>query len=82
MICNYDSKISNAIRIANFKFKHVTLEQVSAALCFLSGTVFLVLAFCGIWHHFFTMGLCYGVGVMVYDGENLGAAGKRKKSGR
>ena len=46
---------------------HLTLEKVLSTICFLAGMVFLLAALLGLWRHFFTMGLCFAVGVMISD---------------
>lgn len=57
---------------------HLTLEKVLSAICFLAGTAFLVAALLGLWRHFFTMGLCFAVGIMITDeGEEVRAKKKR-----
>ena len=45
----------------------ITLEKVLATICFLSGIAFLIVALLGLWRHFFTMGICFAVGVMISD---------------
>ena len=55
----------------------ITLEKVLAAICFLSGIACLIVALLGLWRHFFTMGLCFAVGVMISDEGHL--ADKKKK---
>ncbi len=46
---------------------HLTLEKVLSIICFLAGIAFLLAALMGLWRHFFTMGLCFAVGVMISD---------------
>ncbi len=47
----------------------LTLESVFSAICLIAGTVFLIIAIFGVWRHFFTMGLCFAVAVMISDEE-------------
>ena len=46
---------------------HLTLEKALSLICFLAGMAFLTAAVLGLWRHFFTMGLCFAIGVMISD---------------
>ena len=45
------------------------MEKICSFLCFVTGTVFLVLAIVSFWGHIFTMGICYAAGLMVKEDE-------------
>ena len=49
--------------------RSLTLENIFSAICFIAGTIFLIVAISGLWRHFFTMGLCFAVGIMISDEE-------------
>ena len=49
--------------------KNLSLEKVFSAICFIAGLAFFIVAVFGLWRHFFTMGLCIAVGVMISDEE-------------
>lgn len=59
---------------------HLTLEMVFATICFLAGLAFLVAALLGLWRHFFTMGLCFAVGIMMTDDADESQAKKKRHS--
>lgn len=68
MVCNIDNKIGDSgAAIHHAEKKPLTVEKVCAALCFLAGAVFLVVAVFGAWRYFFLMGLCLLVGIMIYE---------------
>lgn len=79
MFCDVDNKSGdNKVAVPPVAKKPVTLEKVSAALCFIAGSVFLVLGILGGWRYFFLMGLCIAVGIMVSD-ETSGCASETDK---
>ena len=45
----------------------LSLEKIFSTICFVVGIAFFIAALLGIWRHFFTMGLCFAVGVMISD---------------
>ena len=45
----------------------MSLEKVLSTICFVPGVAFLIAAICGQWRHFFTMGLCFAVGIMISE---------------
>ena len=47
--------------------KNLSLEKVFSAICFIAGLAFFIVAVFGLWRHFFTVGLCIAVGVMISD---------------
>lgn len=55
----------------------LSLEKVFSTICFIAGVVFFIVAVLGLWRHFFTMGLCFAVGVMISDEGHQ--ADKKKK---
>ena len=58
---------------------HLTLENVLSTICYLIGIVFLLAALLGLWRHFFTMGLCFAVGIMISDKESDDNQAKEKR---
>lgn len=79
MVCNINNKIGdNEVAIHHTEKKPLTMEKVCAALCFLTGAVFLVMAVFGAWRYFFLMGLCLLVGIMIYE-DDPDASSKRKR---
>ena len=58
----------------------LTLEMVFARICFLAGLAFVVAALLGLWRHFFTMGLCFAVGIMMTDDADESQAKKKRHS--
>jgi len=60
------------------KVRTVTLETILAAICFLAGLAFLVAAILGLWRHFFTMGLCFAIGVMISDNPSRHSVKKKR----
>lgn len=79
MVCNIDNKIGDSgTAIHHTEKKPLTVEKVCAALCFLAGAVFLVVAVFGAWRYFFLMGLCLLVGIMIYE-DDSDAFPKRKR---
>lgn len=60
--------IKKRVRILN-EVRDLTLEKLFATICFLAGTVFMIVAIFGLWRHFFTMGLCFAVAIMISDEE-------------
>lgn len=58
---------------------HLTLERVLSTICFLVGIAFLLAALLGLWRHFFTMGLCFAVGVMISDIDPDNDQAKKKR---
>lgn len=77
------SDINNRFGEVLHPFPHLELEDyamenVSAAVCFLVGTVFLVLAVLGTWCYFLMMGLCYAVAIMIYEDPDDEEKGRRK----
>ena len=68
MVCNIDDKICDIpAEVNHIDKKQVTMEKVLSTICFIAGAIFLVAALCGMWRHFFTMGLCFAVGIMIAD---------------
>lgn len=59
--------------------RSVTLEKVLSTICFLAGTAFMIAALMGLWRHFFTMGLCFSIGIMISDGKEPEVNKKRHK---
>ena len=59
--------------------RSITLEKVLSTICFLAGTAFLIAAVMGLWRHFFTMGLCFSIGIMISDGKEPEVNKKRHK---
>lgn len=55
----------------------LTMEKVLSCICFLAGLVFLTAALLGAWRHFFTMGICIAVGVMISDEDVPEQNGRR-----
>ena len=47
--------------------RSITLEKVLSTICFLAGIAFMIAAVMGLWRHFFTMGLCFSIGIMISD---------------
>ncbi|MBR2064789.1 MAG: hypothetical protein IJ971_08860 [Bacteroidales bacterium] len=43
------------------------IESILAAVCYVTGAVFLVIALYGAWPHFFTMSICFATGILVYE---------------
>ena len=43
------------------------MERACSIICFVAGTVFLVLAILGLWRHLFTMSICYAAGIMAKE---------------
>ncbi|MBQ7811887.1 MAG: hypothetical protein IJ394_04955 [Bacteroidales bacterium] len=48
-------------------FSTMTLEKGSSLVCLIGGTVFLILALCGEWKYYVTMGLCYIAAFIVTE---------------
>jgi|MGYP003297268396 hypothetical protein len=46
------------------------MEKICSFLCFVTGTIFLVLAIVSFWYHIFTMGICYAAGLMVLEDKS------------
>ena len=59
--------------------RSITLEKVLSTICFLAGTAFMIAAVMGLWRHFFTMGLCFSIGIMISDGKEPEVNKKRHK---
>lgn len=57
---------------------HLTLEKALSLICFLAGLAFLFVALLGLWRHFFTMGLCFAVSVMISDDSSEGDEKKKR----
>ena len=49
------------------RIRTLSLEKIFSIICFIAGSAFLVIAILGLWRHFFTMGLCFAVGIMMSD---------------
>ena len=60
------------------RVKPLSLEKVFSTICFLAGMAFLIAAILGLWRHFFTMGLCFAVGIMISE-DNPKPADKKKR---
>ena len=58
--------------------KNLSLEKVFSAICFIAGLAFFIVAVFGLWRHFFTMGLCIAVGVMISDEESSADLDKKR----
>ena len=41
------------------------MEKICSIVCFVAGTVFLLIALFGSWKYFLTMGICYAAGILV-----------------
>lgn len=65
--------------IEKINARGITLEKVLSAICFLAGIAFMIAAFMGMWRHFFTMGLCFSIGVMISDDGKPNENKKRHK---
>lgn len=71
MFCDNGKNVGdNNISADQQQKKLVVMEKVCSVICFLVGSVFLVMALLGAWRYFFTMGLCYAVGIMVYEDDD------------
>ena len=78
MVCNIDDKICDVAEVPDQVIKgQVTMEKVLSTICFIAGIVFLVAALCGLWRHFFTMGLCFAIGIMIADDKDRKEKRKR-----
>ena len=44
--------------------------KVCSVICYITGTVFLVIALFGLLRHLFTMGICYATGIMMAEDES------------
>lgn len=64
--------------IEKINSKGITLEKVFSTICFLAGLAFMIAAIMGLWRHFFTMGLCFCIGVMISDEEKPKEKNKRR----
>lgn len=47
------------------------MERISSIICFIAGTVFLVLAIFGFWRHLFTMSICYAAGILAKEDKPI-----------
>jgi len=47
------------------------MEKICSVACFCLGTVFLAIALLGLWRHFFTVGVCYAVGILVKEDKSV-----------
>lgn len=57
----------------------LSLEKVFSTICFLAGMAFFIAAILGLWRHFFTMGLCFAVGIMISEDQPKPAYNKKKR---
>lgn len=62
--------------------KNLSLEKVFSAICFLAGLAFLIVAVLGLWRHFFTMGLCFTVGVMMSDEDSSSDVKEKRREAK
>lgn len=46
------------------------IEKACSLFCYAAGTVFLILALCGAWRHFFTMSICFTTGLMIAEDKH------------
>ena len=46
------------------------MERICSIICFIAGTVFLVLAIFGLWRHLFIMSICYAAGIMAKEDKS------------
>lgn len=68
MVCDIDNKNgNNSVPVSRFHDRSLTMEAVCAALCFLAGAVFLLIAIFTAWYYILLTILCVDVGVMIYD---------------
>ena len=80
MVCNINDRICDMHDAAyHVDKKQVTMERVLSTICFIAGVVFLVAALCGLWRHFFTMGICFAIGIMIADDGECKEKKKRHK---
>ena len=43
------------------------MERICSIICYIAGTVFLVLAILGFWRHLFTMSICFAAGILAKE---------------
>lgn len=81
MVSDINDRFGEVIRpFPHLEMEDYAMENVSAAVCIIVGTVFLVLAILGTWGYFLIMGLCYAVGIMIYeDHDTEDNDGKRRR---
>lgn len=78
MICDIHDKICEVSEMADHIDKtQMTMEKVLSIICFVAGALFLVAALCGMWRHFFTMGLCIAIGIMIAEDDDRKQKEKR-----
>ncbi len=65
MFTNYE-KYFTYCRIDN-KTSVVVMEKICSIVCFVAGTIFLLIALFGAWKYFLTMGICYAAGILVSE---------------
>ena len=74
--CNF-SVVEMVIRTQK-KTRVLTLEKIFSTICFIAGVAFLIAALFGLWRHFFTMGLCFAVGVMISEDHHKPELSKKR----
>ncbi len=42
-------------------------EKICSIACYVLGLVFFIIAVCGNWPHFITMGMCFSTGILASE---------------